>query len=119
LHALLKTDTSPALPLFGGLAGTAVGLGALWVTGRRWGVAATRPVVLALALYAAAALGLDVVTGVAAAVQNTVGSLTVAGATFVEEFGEALTALVLVVVVRWQSAAPTERYSGHPAGPGP
>jgi hypothetical protein len=74
------------------------------VTGRRWGVAAARPVVLALATYAAVALGLDLLTGVAAAVQDHVGWLTVSGATFVEELGEALTALLLLVTVRWHAS---------------
>jgi hypothetical protein len=81
----------------------------LWVSGRRWGVAGARAVVLAMAAYAAAALGLDLLTGLAAAVQDRVGWLTVAGTTFVEELGEALSALLVLVTVRWQSPAPGRR----------
>ena len=62
--------------------------------------------VAVLALYAAAALGLDVVTGVAVLVQSQVGSLTGATATFVEELGEALSALLVLVVVPRQARRP-------------
>jgi hypothetical protein len=78
-------------------------------------VAATRPVVLALAAYAAVALGLDLLTALAAAVQDRVGWLTVSGATFVEELGEALAALLLLVTVRWQTSEPVGlRTDGRP-----
>lgn len=103
LHSTLKDD-SPGSTLVGGLALAAVTLTALWVAGRRWGPAVAGPVVLALAGYVAVALGLDVLTGLAAGVQHRVGWPTVAGATFVEELGEALAALLLVTVCR--SAAP-------------
>ncbi len=104
VHGSLKSSVSPVVTLVGGLALTLLVLGAAWVTGRRWGVAAARPVVLALATYAAVALGLDLLTGVAAAVQERVGWLTVSGATFVEELGEALAALLLLVTVRWHAS---------------
>jgi hypothetical protein len=106
VHATLKDSVSPLPTLVGGLSLTALALGALWVAGRRWDVAATRPVVLALATYAAVALGLDLLTALAAAVQDRVGWLTVSGATFVEELGEALAALLLLVTVRWQTSVP-------------
>jgi hypothetical protein len=111
VHSTLKSSGSPLVTLVGGLALTALALGALWVSGRRWGVAATRPVVLALATYAVVALGLDLLTGTAAAVQDRVGWLTVSGTTFVEELGEALAALLLLVTVRWHvtSRAPVDR----------
>ncbi len=80
---------------------TVVALGALAVTGRRWGVPATRPVVLALAIYAAVALGLDAVTSALVAVQDRVGVLSHVAGTFGEELGEALTALYVLVTVRW------------------
>jgi hypothetical protein len=108
LHSALET-LSPWLTLAGGVALTVVTLAALWRTGRRWAIAAARPVVLALALYAGAALGLDLLTHLAAAAQDRVGWLTVAGTTFVEELGEALAALVLLVTVRWQAASPLQR----------
>jgi hypothetical protein len=110
LHALLKTDTSPALTALVGSVGSVVGLSALWLAGRRWAVAAAGPVVLALACYAAVALGLDLLTGLAAAVQDHVGSLTETAATFIEELGEALSALLLLVVLRWQAAAATQAF---------
>jgi hypothetical protein len=105
VHATLKNAVSPLLTLVGGLSLTALALGALWMAGRRWGVTAAPSVVLALAAYAVVALGLDELTGLAAAVQDRVGWLTVSGATFVEELGEALAALLLLVTVRWQSPA--------------
>jgi hypothetical protein len=107
VHSVLKNSTSPLVTLVGGLALTALALGVLWATGRRWRVAATRPVVLALAVYALVALGLDLLTGAAAAVQDRVGWLTVSGTTFVEELGEALAALLLLVTIRWQATRRT------------
>jgi hypothetical protein len=112
VHSALKTQLSPVLTLVGGLVLTALALGALWIAGRRMGVAAARPVVLALAAYAAVALGLDLLTGLAAAVQDRVGWLTVSGATFVEELGEAMAALLLLTTVRWQTAARVAVASG-------
>lgn len=105
VHSAAKADAA-MLTLIGGIALAAVSLVALLAAGRRWRVAAAAPVVLALACYAFAAIGLDAVTSLVAAVQSTTGPLTQAAATFVEELGEALTALVLLVTVRWQAAAP-------------
>jgi hypothetical protein len=62
-----------------------------------------------MAAYAGVALGLDLLTGLAAAMQARVGRLTFAGSTFVEELGEALSALLLLVTVRWQSAPRADR----------
>src|SRR5215218_2669868 len=101
LHAAVKNSMSPWLALVLGVVLAGVTLGMLWAAGRRWGVAAAPPVVLALAAYVAVALGLDLLTNLAAAVQDRVGWLTVSGATFVEELGEALAALVLLVTIRW------------------
>ena len=114
VHATFKNSVSPVLTLVGGLLLTGLALGALWVAGERWGVAAARPVVAAMALYAVVALGLDLLTGLAAAVQDRVGWLTVSGTAFVEELGEALAALLLLVTVRWQSPAAT---SAGPSSP--
>jgi hypothetical protein len=102
-HSAAKAD-SAALTLGGSVVLAAAALAALWLLGRRWGVPATGPVVLALALYAGAAIGLDVLTSVVTAVQEHAGALTAAATTFVEELGEALTALILLVVVRWQGS---------------
>jgi hypothetical protein len=103
VHSIAKADAA-LLTLLGGIAVTAVSLVVLYAAGRRWRVAATVPVVLAMACYAFAAIGLDAVTSLVAAIQSTSGALTEAAATFVEELGEALTALVLLVTVRWQAA---------------
>jgi hypothetical protein len=109
VHSVAKHSVSPGVTLVGGVGLTVLVLGALWVSGRREGVAGAGAVVLAMAAYAAAALGLDLLTGLAAAVQDRVGWLTVAGTTFVEELGEALSALLVLVTVRWQSPAPGRR----------
>jgi hypothetical protein len=85
---------------------TTVALVALTVSGWRWQVPAARPIVLALAVYAAAALGLDAGTAAAVAAQSHAGALTAATSTFIEEFGEAVTALLLVVTVRWHLPDP-------------
>jgi hypothetical protein len=98
-------DVSPVATLVGGVVVTVLALGALAVSGRRWGIGSARPVVLALGLYAAAALGLDAVTGVLVAVQESTGALTRAATTFGEELGEAITALFVLVTVRWQLPA--------------
>jgi hypothetical protein len=104
VHSLAKED-SAVLTLLASVVLAVAALGALYVLGRRWGVAATRPVVTALALYAVASIGLDAVTWLIAAVQAQPGALSAAAATFVEELGEALAALVLLVTMRWQAAA--------------
>jgi hypothetical protein len=103
-HSVAKSDSAVGT-LLGSVLVAGIGLGALWATGRRWGVAATRPVVLALAFYATAAIGLDAVTWLIGAVQAETGAFSEAAATFVEELGEALTALVLLGTVRGQAAA--------------
>jgi hypothetical protein len=94
---------------------TVVALAALAVTGRRWGIPAASAVVLALGLYAGVALGLDAVTAVVVGVQDQVGMLSHVAATFVEELGEALAALFVLVTVRWLLPA---RSSGGPPAPG-
>jgi hypothetical protein len=104
VHAAAKA-WAPVPTLVACLLLAAAALVVLGWLGRRRGVPATGPVVLALALYVAAALGLDALTGLAAAVQTRSGALTAAAATFVEELGEGLAALVVLVTVRWQAAA--------------
>lgn len=100
VHSIAKAS-SVAATFGGGLLVTVVALGVLWVSGRRWAVAATVPVVVALGTYATAALGLDLTTSLLIRVQETTGDFTEAAAVFVEEFGEALTALGVLVTVRW------------------
>jgi hypothetical protein len=102
-HGSMKTGVPTLVQFLAGVLLAVPVLAVLAVAGRRAGVAATGPVVLALAGYAAAALGLDVVPDLAASVQGSVGALTNAASTLVEELGEALAALVLLVVVRRQS----------------
>ena len=110
VHSTAK-HAAPLVTLLVGVAGTVVALGALTVTGRRWGIAAARPVVVAMALYAVAALGLDAVSVLLVAVQSRVGLLSHVAVTFAEELGEALAALFLLVTVRWQLPA----LSTHPS----
>jgi hypothetical protein len=99
-HSTAKA-AAPLATLVVGVLVAAVALYALAGTGRRWGIGAARPIAFALAAYAAAALGLDAVTTAVEAAQDHVGALSAAAATFVEELGEALAALVVVVTVRW------------------
>ena len=103
-HSTAK-NAAPAITLLVGVVGTVLALGALAVTGQRWGIAAARPIVLAMALYAVAALGLDTVSVLLVAVQNRAGFLSHVAVTFAEELGEALAALFLLVTVRWQLPA--------------
>jgi hypothetical protein len=118
VHSVAKGD-SAVLTLVGSAGITVLSLVALAVLGRRWGVAAAGPVVLAMALYAGAAIGLDQVTSVLSALQSHTGALTAAAADFVEELGEALSVLILLVTVRWQAArVPGPRAPG-PAGRSP
>jgi hypothetical protein len=116
-HSLAKADAA-GLTQAGSVAVAVATLTVLWVLGRRWGVAAAGPVVLALAVYAAAAIGLDVVTALVAAVQTHAGALQAAAATLVEELGEALAALVLLVTVHRQAAVDEPR-RGHEAAQPP
>jgi hypothetical protein len=99
VHSEAKSE-SPLLTLTVGVAVAAAALGGLAVTGRRWGIAGARPIVVALAAYAAAALGLDAI-GSAVLAAHPHALLLGAGCTFVEELGEAVTALIVVVAVRW------------------
>jgi len=115
-HSTAKS-ASPAATLLVGVVGTVLALGALTVAGRRWGIAAARPVVLAMALYAVAALGLDVVSVLLVAAQDRVGLLSHVAVTFAEELGEALAALFLLVTVRWQLPTADEALST-PRSPG-
>jgi hypothetical protein len=90
--------------LVGSLGLTLVGLLALWWAGRRWSVPAAGTVTLALSAYAAAALGLDQVTALVGLVEA--GPISRAFATFLEEAGEAGTALLLLAaVVRWMPSS--------------
>jgi hypothetical protein len=116
VHSTAK-GAAPVLTLLVGVVGTLAALGALTVTGRRWGIAAARPIVLAMALYAAAALGLDAVSVLLVAVQSRVGLLSHVAVTFAEELGEALAALFLLVTVRWQLPA-GDRALSTPRSPG-
>ncbi|MGY1644316.1 hypothetical protein ACI782_24680 [Geodermatophilus sp. SYSU D00703] len=104
IHGTLKAGVPPLVQFLVGVVLAVPVLAALWGAGRRAGVAATGAVVLALAGYAAAALSLDVLTDLAALVQHRIGLLTRAAGTLVEELGEALAALALLVVVRGQSS---------------
>jgi hypothetical protein len=92
---------SAVATLVGGVVLTVLALGALAVTGRRRGIAPALPIVLALAVYAGVALGLDAVTSALMAVQDRVGLLSRVAATFGEELGEAMAALYVLVTLRW------------------
>jgi hypothetical protein len=108
---------SAVLTLVGGVAVTVLALAVLTVTGRRWGVAAARPVVLAFGIYAAAALGLDAVSALLVALQDGVGVLSRAATTFGEELGEAMSALFVLVTVRWQLPPPGAAADEAPPAP--
>jgi hypothetical protein len=96
-HSSLERDDGRLLTLVGGLVVTVVGLSVLLWTGRRWSVPGTRAVVTALAVYALAALGLDQVTGAVASVSGN--RVLHAFAVFLEEGGEAATAVLLLATV--------------------
>jgi len=100
-HSTAK-QASPVATLVVGVGVTFLVLAWLTRAGRRWGVPAARPVVVALALYALAALGLDAVSVLLVSAQDRVGLLSHVAVTFGEELGEALAALFLLVTVRWQ-----------------
>jgi peptidoglycan/LPS O-acetylase OafA/YrhL len=104
-HSLAK-NSEPGATLVVGILLTGLVLAALRLGGRRWGVGAARPIVVALGAYAAAALGLDAVTTAIEAAQAHAGALSAAASTFVEELGEALAALFVVVSVRWNLPKP-------------
>lgn len=118
VHPALSEGTSPLSSVAAGLATAVPALVLLWLTGRRCGVLATAPVVAALAVFAAAALGLDVLTTLAALPQASVGAFSLAAATFVEEFGEALAALLLVVVVHRHRPRAALRHTVDEPAPG-
>jgi hypothetical protein len=101
VHSTAKADSDYGT-LVGSVALTVVVLTVLWRTARRWGVAAGRPVVVALAVYAFAALGLDAVTGLVATLHGGSGAVLDAVSTFVEELGEALAALLVLTAVWWR-----------------
>ena len=99
-HSALERDDGRLATLIGALLVTAIGLSLLRWAGRTWSVPGTTPIVVALGLYAAAAIGLDQITMAVARLHHPWVPLAIA--TFVEEGGEAVTALVLLVVVsRW------------------
>lgn len=106
-HSTAKED-SPVLTLVVGIVLAGVALGGLTVSGRRWGIGGLVPIVVALAAYAAAAIGLDAL-GSAVEAAHPHAVLVGALCTFVEELGEAVTALLVVVALRWnlpEAAAP-------------
>jgi hypothetical protein len=93
-----------------GVALSVVVLGVLLWTARRWEVPAGPSVVVAFAVYAFAALGLDAVTGAVSAIQGSTGVVADSVATFVEEFGEAIGALfALAIVWCWLPAVDRDR----------
>ena len=100
VHSSAEKMDGQWVTLVGGLLLTLVGLPALWWAGRRWSVPAAGAVTFLLALYAAAALGLDQVTSLVRALSG--GPVSLALATYLEEGGEAVTALLLLArVARW------------------
>lgn len=99
IHSTAKHD-SPLLTLVVGVALAGAALVGLSLTGRRWEVMGARPIIVALGGYAVAALGLDAL-GSAVHAAHPHALLVGAMCTFVEELGEAVTALLVVVVVRW------------------
>ncbi|KGH43641.1 MULTISPECIES: hypothetical protein [Modestobacter] len=80
--------------LVGGVLLSVIGLPLLWRAGRRWAVRGATPVTLALAGCAVAVLGLDQVTEAVRSVSSSPVALAVA--TYVEEGGEAVAALLLL-----------------------
>ncbi len=101
-HSALERDDGRFVTLVGAVLATVIGLSLLWWAGRAWSVPGTTPIVLALGLYAAAAIGLDQVTETVAGAGLRHPWVPLAVATFVEEGSEAVTALlVLAVVAAW------------------
>ena len=96
-HSALEQDDGRLLTLVGGVALTVVGLPLLLGTGLRWSVPGAVPVTAALAAYAVAALGLDQVTGAVASV--SANPVLLAFAVYVEEGGEAVTALIVLATL--------------------
>lgn len=96
-HSVLEGWDGAGQTLVLGSIASLLGLPVLGLVGRAWRVPGSRDVVLALAVYALAALGLDRLT--AAVVYADPTPFAMAAATFVEELGEALTALTLLAVL--------------------
>ncbi len=94
-HSAVKV-AGPVVALLTSLLLTVVVLTVLRVTARLWRVSVAAPVITALGLYALAALGLDAVTAAAAGLGGEARPAAVAVATFVEELGEALAAILLL-----------------------
>jgi hypothetical protein len=112
VHSADKAS-APVLVLAVSLVVAAAGLGLLGWTARRWAVPAGRPVVVALAAYAAAALLLDPVAGLASTAPGEVGHLLHRAVSSAEELGEALTAVLVLVVARaWTPAAADPQPAG-------
>jgi hypothetical protein len=97
VHSSLERDDGGSATLVIGVGIAVVGLSVLWWAGRWWSVAGTLPVVAALAAYAFAALALDQVTRAAGAL--TSDPLLRAVAVYLEEGGEAVTALMVLAAV--------------------
>src|SRR3954451_14856786 len=95
VHSSLERDDGQQTTLVVGVTLTVVGLPLLWWAGRRWVVPGATLATAALGLYALAALGLDQVTGAVVSARPVVRALAV----FVEEGGEAFTAVVLLAAV--------------------
>ncbi len=96
-HSVLEGWDGAGQTLVLGSLASLVGLPVLGLLGRAWRVPAAAAVVLALAVYVLAALGLDVLTHAVVAVHP--GPLPAAAATLVEELGEALAALALLATL--------------------
>ena len=106
-HSTAKASAG-ALTLVVGVLLSVVVLAVLLRTARRWDVPAGPWVVVALAAYAFAALGLDAVTGAVGTIPGTTGVVADAVAAFVEEFGEALGALFVLAMV-WRRLPSRQR----------
>jgi hypothetical protein len=99
-HSALERDGGVLVTLGGGVLVAAVGLPLLWRAGVRWSVPGAGVVTAALAAYAVAALGLDQVSGLGGSL--AAGPVLLASPVYLEEGGEAVTALVLLAAVaRW------------------
>jgi hypothetical protein len=118
VHSAAEQADGRLATLVVGLLLTAIGLPVLWWAGRRWSVPAAGAVTTALAVYAAAALGLDQVS----ALVNAIGATRVTRslAIFVEEGGEAAAVLFLLASVsRWLPPAPLPDVAGGPSSRAP
>ncbi|WP_369140763.1 hypothetical protein [Modestobacter versicolor] len=100
-HSAFESSDGRWVTLAVSLLLSAVGIGLLAAGARRWDVPGARPVVLALVAYTVVALGLDALTAIAVAAQSYSGLRSWTVLAFLEEFGEALTAIGLLAAVRW------------------